>query len=108
MIRKKIRFYEHLYVGETIKKPAKVISRLKRNRGQFNIYVITPAKGDDLLEIFHAGYLKLSYYKKNPPYILGIANGRQEAILLIEQIIMDNYKKTGTFHFKELLHNEEY
>jgi hypothetical protein len=103
MKRKRMRFYDSLYVGESIKVPEQVIRKLKKNIGQLNVYVITAAKGNDLLEIYHAGFLKQAYYKKNPPYIIGIANGYDEALMLVEKIVMENYEKTGNFSLKETL-----
>jgi len=108
MKKRKIQFYDQLYVGDSIKKPEKIIKKLKKNAGQLNIYIITPAKGNDLLEIIHAGFLKQIYYKENPPYIIGIANGYDEALALVEKIVMEYYNKTGTFNFKESLNYEKF
>ena len=62
MKKRKIQFYDQLYVGDSIKKPEKIIKKLKKNAGQLNIYIITPAKGNDLLEIIHAGFHRRIFF----------------------------------------------
>ena len=52
-----MKFYKHLYVGEGIKHPNKVKWKLRRNAGQFQIYVIALAAGKDQLEIYHCAFL---------------------------------------------------
>ena len=58
-------------------------------------------EGSDQLEIYHCAFLQQKYYKKNPPYIVGIAGKYDEAIELLQQMIADVFRETGDYHLKE-------
>ncbi len=90
-----MKFYKNLYVGESIKKPNKVKWKLRHNAGQFQVYVIALASGADQLEIYHCAFLQQKYYKKHPPYIIGIAGGYEEAVDLVVEMTKAALKKTG-------------
>lgn len=98
----KMKFYKYLYIGDTVKEPAKVKRRLKRHAGQL-IYVICIAAGDDQLEIFHSAYLKQKYYRYHPPIIVGIASNYDEAVDIIVQITKECLQTTGGCNLKEYL-----
>ena len=87
-----MKFYKNLYVGDTIKDVKKVKRKLLLNAGQLGIYVITLCKGRDQLEIYHCAFLQQKYYKKNPPFIIGIANGYEEAVEIVRQIAIEAYE----------------
>lgn len=101
-----MKFYKNLYIGETIKNPNKVKRKLRRNAGQLNIYVITLARGRDQLEIYHCGYLQQKYYRKYPPYIVGIGNGYDEAVDIVVKIAEEAIEKIGTPNIKKYLFNK--
>lgn len=101
-----MKFYKNLYIGETIKNPNKVKRKLRRNAGQLNIYVIALAGGGDQLEIYHCGYLQQSYYRKHPPYIIGIGNGYEEAVNTVVKIVEETLENTGTPNIKNYLFKE--
>lgn len=101
-----MKFYRNLYVGESIKKPNKVKWRLRHNAGQFQVYVIALAEGEDQLEIYHCAFLQQGYYKKNPPYIIGIAGGYAEAVDLVVEITEAALKETGRADLKRYLFPE--
>jgi hypothetical protein len=98
-----MKFYKKLYIGESIKKPRRVIWKLRTHAGQLNIYVITAAEGSDQLEFYHSAFLKQKYYRKHPPYIIGIAGGREEALKIVEQITVECYERMQTANLKEYL-----
>ncbi|MBQ8592429.1 MAG: hypothetical protein IJ485_06775 [Lachnospiraceae bacterium] len=100
-----MKFYKKLYVGESIKNPVKVRWKLAHGAGQLKIYVIALAGGDDLLEIYHCAYLQQKYYKKYPPFIVGIAGSYDEAVSLTQTIIEEVYADTGDFAVKEYILN---
>ena len=94
-------FYKNLYVGPSVKNPDKVKRNLMIGRGQPTIYVIAlspsePGPGANQLEIMHCANLKQPYYKKYPPYILGITSGRIEAIELVRDLVQQAYDHTGS------------
>ena len=94
-------FYKDLYVGSSIRDPEKVKKNLRIGKGQFTIYVIalSPSKreiGANQLEILHCVNLQQPYYKEYPPYIIGIASGRIEAIELVRSMVQEAYDHTGS------------
>ena len=100
-----MKFYKNLYVGESIHKPAKVKWKLAHGAGQLKIYVIALAGGDDLLEIYHCAFLQQKFYKKYPPYIVGVAGSYKEAVSLVQTIIEDVYANTGSYAVKDYILN---
>ena len=101
-----MKFYKNLYVGEGIKNPNKVKWKLRHNAGQFNVYVITLAGGRDQLEIFHCAFLQQEYYKKYPPYIIGIASGYDEAVDIVIEITQAAIEVNGSPDLKKYLFPE--
>ena len=65
--------------------------------------MITLCKGRDQLEIYHCALLQQRYYRKNSPYIIGIANGYEEALELVRQIAEETYKQRGDCDLKRYL-----
>lgn len=97
-----MKFYKYLYIGDTVKNPAKAKRRLKLHIGQL-LYVITISQGQDQLEIYHSAYLKQRYYRHHPPVIIGIASSRQEAVELVIRITRECLLATGECDLKEYL-----
>lgn len=98
-----MKFYKNLYMGDTITRPEKVKWKLKHHIGQLNLFVIAFAEGNDQLEFYHCSFLRQAYCKKNPPYIVGIAAGYQEAAAIVERIAAECYEATRTCNLKEYL-----
>ncbi|MCD7725910.1 MAG: hypothetical protein LUI12_10260 [Clostridiales bacterium] len=90
-----MKFYKNLYVGDTIKKPDKVIKKLKKYAKLPNIHVIAYAQEHNRLEIYHSLMLQQWYYKEHSPYIIGIAGSQEEAVGLIAQMTEDAVSQTG-------------
>lgn len=101
-----MRFYQNLYIGGTIKDPAKVKWKLKHRAGQLNIYVLALADGENQLEIYHCAFLQQSYYRKHPPYIIGICSGYEEAVDLVIEITQKAVAETGKANLKDYLFPE--
>ena len=97
-----MKFYKHLYIGDTVTNPAKVKWKLKHHAGT-QVFVVSIAFGADQLEIFHAAYLKQRYYRYHPPIIVGIASDYEEAVLIIVQITQECVEATGNCNLKEYL-----
>ena len=99
-----MKFYRHLYVGDSVKNPRMVKWKLRTGAGLFGVYVIAFADGDDQLEFYNAAFLKQKELRKMwPPYIIGIANGRLEATQIIEKIVSECYNATGAANLKDYL-----
>jgi hypothetical protein len=99
-----MKFYKHLYIGDSVKNPDKIKWQLRMNAGQFGVYVIALAADGDQLEYYHAAFLKQKQLRRlYPPYIIGIANGQDEAQEIVAKIAGDCYAATGTANLKEYL-----
>lgn len=96
-----MKFHKKLYVGSSIQNIGKVKWKLKHHAGQLGIFVIALSEGRDELDIFHCAFLQQKYYKCYPPCIVGIANGYDEALELLQKMILDVYRKTGGYRLKE-------
>lgn len=82
-----MQFYKQLYISEGIKnKKKKICHKLKTRPGILSVYVIALGKGSDQLEVYHCVYLRQKYYKKNPPFIIGIGENYDAAIELVRKI----------------------
>lgn len=97
-----MKFYKHLYIGDTIKNPAKMKRKLRMHSG-VNIFVIAIAQGADQLEIYHSAYLKQKYYRYHPPIIIGIASDYKEALQIVLKITEECVLKTGNCNLKDYL-----
>ena len=93
-------------MGKSVRYINKVKWKLKHNVGQLNIYVISLAYGNDLFSIHHCAYLKQKIYHKHPLFVIGIANGYDEAIKLVQKIVEDIYEKTGEYKIKDYLKHQ--
>ena len=90
-----MKVYKNLYIGDTVKKPGKIIKKLKQYKKLPDIYVLVCAEDNRQLEVYHSLMLQHWYYKENPPAILGIAKGQEEAFGLIEKIAQEAVAATG-------------
>lgn len=98
-------WYDKLYVGESmIHKTNKVKWKIRHNAGQINIYVIAlPSNQENLLDIIPSQELLQKGYPKKNLYIVGLAQGYDEAIQLAGTIVAEVYRHTGAFHVTEYL-----
>lgn len=102
-----MRFYNKLYVGESIRQPERVKWKLRVLAGQFDVYLITVSQnGDNQLECFHNGLLKQKLFRRPNYFVVGIANSYEEALELIKQITEDCVKATESGNIKDFLLNE--
>jgi hypothetical protein len=90
-----MEFYQHLYVGRSIRKPDKIKKKLKRYAKLPKVYVIACNSDTKQLEFYHSMLLQQWYYKEHAPYIIGIAGSEDEAVDIIRQISEEALSKTG-------------
>lgn len=103
-----MKFYKNLYIGDTVKKPEKAIKKLKRHKIQPGLFVIVYDRDSSRLAIYHSLMLSQWYYKENPPgCIVGLANGREEALALIEQITREALLATGEVSLVDYLSGKD-
>ncbi|MCM1063748.1 MAG: hypothetical protein NC420_04600 [Eubacterium sp.] len=102
----KIRYHSRLYLSEGIgeKKLDKIKKKLEKRPLLSGVFLIAvSANPSDQLDIFDARLLVQPYYEKNPPHVVGIAESREEAVALVEQIVRECLEKRGDCALKEYL-----
>lgn len=104
-----IRFLNNIYLGEGMEQGN--LEKLKQDlndRPLFaNVFVITiSANEHDQLDIYHAKYLMQRFYKKNPPYVIGIAKKHDHAVALVEKIVKECVTLRGDVNLKAYLVGE--
>lgn len=97
-----ISWSSHIYIGKGLKlKKNKTITAIKNRELTFGVYCITYASHpDNLFDIYDANELLLPHYKDSTIYIIGLAKGKQEAYELVQDMLMEVYKKTGKFNVR--------
>lgn len=95
-----------LYLGDSINenKLDKIIKKLEKKPIFSGVFLITVSRNaSDQLDIFDARQLAQSYYKKNPPYVVGIAGSHDEAVELVERLVQECLRARGDCALKEYL-----
>lgn len=96
-----MRFYDKLYISPHIRKPRQVRRDLERGKGHLMIYVLvlkTGPEGRPQLEFMHCINLQQPYYRQHPPFIVGIAEGKADAIDMVENLTNEAYRMTGSWN----------
>lgn len=94
------------YVGQGVKKPEKIRKKIDSGKLAPGVYLVTLSDNPgNLLEIFSAVLLMQKPFAALCPRILGMAMGKEEALEMASQIIMEVYGCTGTFCIKEYFKN---
>lgn len=101
-------WYEDLYTDRTMeKKKARVIREIDDGIYRGGTYLVTlAANPENLLEILSVQELRFPYLRKNCPLIVGMACCRESALLLLERMIKEIYKETGTVKIREYFTGE--
>lgn len=100
-----IHFYKKLYVGDSIsKKRSKILWKLRAGKIMPTVYCIAldDAPNGDMLDIYHNAVLRQPYYRRNKPYIMGIAGNYEEAVGLVETMLADTMAQTGSYDVRLL------
>lgn len=100
-----MKFIEHLYLGETAReKYHRLKWKINHGAGTVDTYVIClPKYSSDPLEYFDAAILRQHYYRKNPPTIIGLAVGEDEAVDVVSTIIKDCMAKTSSLDVRSFV-----
>ena len=99
----KMKYYKYLYVSDNIKEPQKVKRNLNLYKGAVGIYLVTLCNDPDQVEIINSLFLKLPYYRKHPPVIVGIAGSYDDATKLVIDMINESMFRTGSASLKDFL-----
>lgn len=101
-----LTYHPHLYLGESIKaeKLDKIKKKLEKKPLFSGVFLITLSRNEsDQLEIYEAKQLAQSYYKKNPPHVVGIAKSHAEAVSIVERIVQECLQARQDCSLKEYL-----
>ncbi|MDD3173625.1 MAG: hypothetical protein PHF63_08200 [Herbinix sp.] len=80
------------------KKKNKVTASINQGEATFEVYCIAFASHpDNLFDILNANELLFPHYKKSDVRIVGLAKGKEEAINLVQSMLMEVYNNTGNF-----------
>ncbi|MGN0252179.1 MAG: hypothetical protein ACI4EH_12580 [Oliverpabstia sp.] len=102
-----LKWYKKLYIGDNAKKKAKAtIKKLNQGRLVLSVYVITLASNEkNLLDFFPASHLKQKVLRSSCPMIVGLADGYEEALQLVQKIIEETYQCQGDTDVRTYLKN---
>ena len=98
-----MKWYRRLYLGDNAKKAKyKMFGRIRKGRFQLDTFLIMlPSNPNNLLDIVSANYVLQPHFKKNiykeELYVVGLANGKDEALELVRTIVDEVYHNTGGF-----------
>ncbi len=100
-----MKWYKNLYLGETIApKARRVINKIKKKQLTPDVYIIALASNsENLLDIIPARELLQPGYPAENIRIIGLAQGKKEAVELVTAIVDEVYQKTGQVKIQEYL-----
>lgn len=104
-----MRWYDKLYVGESIRKKAdKLRWKIEHRAGTIDIYLLTlPSNRENLLDIIPAVELMQKSYPKRNLFIIGMEKGRENAMRMAADILDEVYHKTGSFDVRSYILSQE-
>lgn len=97
-----VQWATRLYVGDKMKKKKdKVIASINNREATFNVYCIAFAsQPSNLFDIMDANELLFPHYKKADVRIVGLAKGKEEALTLVQEMLLEVYRETGEFNVR--------
>ncbi len=103
-----MEFYQNLLVGGKAEKRQKeILWKLRHKKPLHNIFLLTfPSNKKNLLDIIPANLLLQSYYRKQNLMIVGIGQGKEEALELLTELVEMIYAKTGTVEIMDYITGE--
>ena len=92
-------FCRQLYMDNDTSKDFKSLRHKFRDKKYpAGIYVIALSKHCSRVECYDSKLLKYKFYNEegNEPFIIGLAKGKESALHIMQGIVEDVYKETGT------------
>ena len=105
----RVKFYCDLYISECWeKKKEKLINKLRQNALQPQVWVIILSQGkQNHLEFFSSALLKQHVFDNAEIFVVGIADGYDEALYLTEKITGTVYRKTEDADIRQFIVNRQ-
>ena len=100
-----LEWYHKLYFSESARKHGRcVIYKLKQGKFVPGYYVITLSDHPDhLMEIIGTAYLVQKPLRSLCPMVIGVTKDKEEALELVQRILMETYEHRGDFKVREYL-----
>lgn len=100
-----MQFMGNLYVGESIASTEyKIVEKVYNGKIIPNLYLIVFSMNpENMLDIIPEFEIMQKYYPKEGLRIVGIANGKKEAIGLVQRMIEDSISVTGSADIRDFL-----
>ncbi|HAV00078.1 MAG: hypothetical protein IJR19_02445 [Lachnospiraceae bacterium] len=94
-----IRYSENLYLTEyTKKKLSEIRIRLFTGAGMAGIwFILLSENGEDVFDIVPAFMFKQKCYRRHDHTVIGIAESIEAAFDLVQDIIEEHFRVTGTY-----------
>ncbi len=105
-----MKWYRNLYMGSMAKKHRrKIISNIKHGKKQIGVYVITlPSNDENVLDLYPSYILLQKHFRKIELNVLGIAVSRDEALEVVQDILMECFDRTGNFKVCNMIKKNEF
>ena len=101
-----LKWQENFLAGESVKDPEEIKKKLNSGKPVLGIYLLTLSENPvNLMDIIPAAMLIQKSFYGICPKIIGMANGKDEALEMVRSLIEEIYTETGTFQVAEYLEN---
>ena len=103
-----MKWYKNLYLGETIAPKARqIVNKIKKKKLTLDVFVIALASNpQNQLDVIPTWELLQPGYPTEEIGIIGIAQGKKEALELVTTIVDEVYQNTGDVKITEYLRNQ--
>lgn len=100
-----LEWNQNLYISKRASRFSKrTIHRINQGKATPGVYVLTyPSNENNVMDIVSTVMLLQKTTRRRCPKILGLANGREDALELMQKILLETYEQTGNFHVKDYL-----
>ena len=100
-----MQFMGSLYVGESIAfTEYKIVEKVHKGKVVMNLYLLVISENpDNMLDIIPEKEIMQKHYPKEGLKVVGIADGKKEAIELVQRIIQESLVETGSADIRGFL-----
>ena len=103
-----MKWYKNLYLGEMIAPKARqIVNKIKKKKLTPDVYVIALASNPlNQLDVIATWELLQPGYPKEHVRIVGLAQGKKEALEVVTAIVEEIYQNTGDVKISDYLRNK--
>ena len=100
-----MQFMGSLYVGEKLSfTEYKIVEKVHKGKVVMNLYLLVISENpDNMLDIIPEKEIMQKHYPKEGLKVVGIADGKKEAIELVQRIIQESLVETGSADIRGFL-----